>query len=70
MNKEIPITLGEYLAIVTVAELARELDMQPYELLAFGDLGVMTDDARLTPEAVAMIREAVAESDTAKNLNL
>lgn len=43
---------------MTVAELARELCMQPYGLLAFGDLGIMTDDAVLPTKTVTMIRDA------------
>lgn len=44
----------------TVANLAREFGMQPYELLAYGDLGFRTDDAVLDAETVRAIRESMA----------
>lgn len=44
---------------MTVAEMARELGMQPYELLAFADLPFLEDVEELTPMQVQNIREAV-----------
>lgn len=43
---------------ITLAELARELGAQPYEVAAFGDLGDVPDDYYLSTEDAHEIREA------------
>lgn len=52
---------------VTLAELARELDAQPYKVAAFGDLGNVRDTDELDTEDAHAIREAWA-SDTETEL--
>lgn len=46
--------------MATIAGLAAELHAQPHEVAAFADLGSYPQDAELSAETEAMIREAWA----------
>jgi len=50
--------------MATIASLAREFDMQPYELRALADLhSVVDDETALDDETEAFVRDLVTKTD-------
>lgn len=49
--------------MTTLAALAREFSIEPYELAAFADLGAAPDDLEIDEENEAVIRLAMSMED-------